>query len=172
MKKRTFRIVAIIAAVALIGTWSLTVTARDGDSDEQAGGILRHLHAMGRHLHGGGHHQNPMAGLIEDLELNQDQLKRVEKIHEIMGSFGHREPGSMVELHNRLIAQLEDGQIDAAEIHQVIDDHVEQIRAMAYGVTDELTALVNELDAGQRETLMDHVQQLHGTGGDEEGHGR
>ena len=158
MTRRTLQIAAIIAAVALVGTVSLAVIATGGGSGPQGGGFLSHLHQFGRHLHGGGQHHDQMARLIEQLELTPAQLQRLEKIHEIAGTFGSEGHGSMAELHNQLVSQFEHGYIETTEIRQVIDGHVEQIREVAYVVTDELVALVNGLDAKQRETLQAHLR--------------
>ncbi len=162
MANKTSQIVAIIAAVALVGTLSLTALARGaGDSAGQEGGFFHGLHALGNFLHGGAHQQDPMAELIEQLELTPDQLQRLEKMHQIIGTYGHEGHGSMAELHGKLVDQFEEGHVGTAEIRQLIDEHVEQIRGMAYAVTDELIALVNELDATQREIMLAHLQSNH-----------
>ncbi len=161
MTKGTFRIVTVFAVVALAGVLSLTVTISGDDSEERSGGFMHHLHEMGRHLHGANHHQSPMAGLIEELEFNPDQLQRLERIHETFGTFGQEDPRAMIDLHNRLIEQFEQGNIETGEIRHLIDGHLEQVREMAYGVTDELIALVNGLDARQREILLTHIRGKH-----------
>ncbi len=125
MASRTFQIVAIVAAVAFVGTVSLTVMATGDGSEGQApgDGFLSHLHKLGQRLHGDGHHQNPMA-----------------------------------DLHNQLVTQFERGYIEPREIRGFIDGHVEQIRGMAYAVTDELIELINGLDEKQREILLAHLR--------------
>ena len=40
----------------------------------------------------------------------------------------------------------------------MIDRHLEQLRTTAYSVTDDLVALINSLDAEQREIVMTHIQ--------------
>jgi hypothetical protein len=40
----------------------------------------------------------------------------------------------------------------------MIDLHLEEIRDAAYSATDDLLALVNSLDAGQREIVLAHLQ--------------
>ncbi len=162
MANRTFQIVAVIVAVALVGTLSLTALARGaGDSASQEGGFLSKLHELGSFLHGSAHHQDPMADLIEQLELTPDQLQRLEKIHEIIGTYGREGHGSMAELHGKLVEQFEKGHVGTDEIRQLIDEHVEQIRGMAYAVTDELITLVNELHGRQREIMLAHLQGNH-----------
>lgn len=167
MAKGTVSIVAIIAGLALAGALGVTV----GGSDGSGGGFIGHLNKLGHHLHGGDHHHDQMTQLIEQLALTPDQHRHLEKVHEIIGNHGRGEPGPMVELHEQLMAQFQEGQIENEEIRRTIDDHVEQIRQMAYDVTDELVALVNGLDAAQRETLMAHLQGTQDSShGDAHGH--
>ena len=170
MTNKMSQILAILGAVALVSTVSLTVLARGaGDSSSQEGGFMQKIHELGSFLHGSAHQHDPMADLIEQLELTPDQLERLEKIHEIIGTYGHQGHGSMAELHGKLVEQFEAGHVGTDEIRQLIDEHVEQIRGMAYAVTDELIGLVNELDATQREIMLEHLQ---GNDGGHHSHGR
>jgi Spy/CpxP family protein refolding chaperone len=162
MAKGTIQIGAIIAAVALVGTIGLTVMATGGESGGRPGDFLSHLHKLGHYLHGGEDHHGQMSGLIEQLELTPNQLQRLERIHEILGAHGSEDPGTMAELHDQLVEQFEQGHVETDEIRRVIDGHVEQIRDVAYSVTDELIALVNELDTRQREIVLAHLQGNHG----------
>jgi len=150
MASKTFQIVAIIAAIAFVGTVTLAVVAVGSDGDGQGGGFIQQLHRLGQNLHGGGGHHDAMAQLVEQLELTPDQQQRFEKIHEIVGSYGDGGHASMLDLHEELVTQFERGQIGTAEIRRTIDGHIEQLRGMAYAVTDELVALVNELDESRR----------------------
>ncbi len=171
MTKSTFGIVALVAAIALAGalTLSFMTTARAG-SEERGEGVLHHFHEMlARHFHSGGHHHNPMSELIEQLQLTPEQAGRLEKIHALLENHGGRDPADMAALHDRLVAQLEAGRIEALEIRALIDEHVDQIRGTAYAVTDEMIALINGLNAEQREMLLRHLQA--GPPG-QHGHGR
>jgi Spy/CpxP family protein refolding chaperone len=158
MDKRTFQVVAAIALAALVGAAGLTVMATGSDSDGEGGGFAGRLHELGRHLHGDDHHMDHMARLIEELELTPDQQQRLEKLHEIFGAYHRQGSGSMIELHNNLVEQFERGRLETDEIRRTIDEHVEQIRETAYAGMDELVALVNGLDARQREIMMTHLQ--------------
>ena len=158
MAKRMFLVVAIIAVAALAGAAGLTVMATGDGAEGQEGDFMDHLHKLGRHLHGEDHHMDQMTRLIEQLELTPDQMQRLEKLHEIIGSYGSEKSGSMAELHDRLVTQFEQGRLETDEIRGVIDGHVEQIREMAYAGTDELIALVNGLDSRQREIVLTHLQ--------------
>ena len=74
----------------------------------------------------------------------------------------------MADLHNQLVTQFERGYIESGEIRGFIDGHVEQIRGMAYAVTDELIELINGLDEKQRGILLAHLQ---GAKSGDHGHG-
>jgi Spy/CpxP family protein refolding chaperone len=110
-----------------------------------------------------------MAQLIEELELTPDQQQRLEKLHEIFGAYHSQGSGSMFMLHNELVEQFRRGGLETDEIRRTIDEHVEQIREMAYAGTDELVALVNGLDARQREIVLTHLQ---GSQEEHHSHGR
>jgi Spy/CpxP family protein refolding chaperone len=165
-RKGTLRTLTLIAAVVLIGMAGWTVLATNENLEPQAGdsrgGFLRHLHELGHRMHGSGHSHDPMAGLIEELELTPDQQQRLENVHRIIDSYGAGRTGSMVELHERLVQQFQEGRIEPEEVRAVIDEHVEQLRGMAYSVTDELLTLVNELDESQRRVMLEHLQAGHG----------
>jgi len=168
MASRTLQIIAIIAAFALVGTVTLAVVATGDESGDRGGGFLRRLHELGQTLHGGGHHQDPMAQVIEQLELTPEQMQRFERIHEIAGNFGHGGDKTMLELHESLVTQFKQGYVETDELRGAIDAHLEEFRGMAYAVTDELVALINELNEAQREVLLEH---LEGTGSGDHGHG-
>ena len=158
MRDRTFQTIAIIAAVALIGTVTVAVVA-SGGAGAQDGGFLGHLHALvGQHLHGGGGQHDPMAQLVETLNLTPDQLQRFEKVQDVVESYPSGGHESMVALHEVLVTQFEQGQVGIAETRRAVDGHIEEMRVLAYAVTDELVALVNELDDTQRATVLEHLQ--------------
>jgi len=158
MERRTLQIVVIIAAVGLAALASVSVIAIGGDSKAEESRVMSLVHRLGEHLHGGGHHKDHMGQLIDQLDLTPDQLQHLDKIHEIIGSYGGKSHGSMAELHDDLVAQFERGYVETDEIRQVIDGHVEQMRVTAYAVTDELVALINGLDEKQREIVLAHLQ--------------
>lgn len=162
MAKTRFQIVAILAALAVVGMVGLTGTAAGGGSGDEEGGFMRHLHEMAHHLHHGEDHHRHMARVIEQLELTPDQLRHLENVHEVVGSYGSEGHASMAELHEQLVARVEEGELDTYEIRSIVDGHIEQIRAMAYAVTDEVVALINGLDATQRETLLAHLRETVG----------
>ena len=66
----------------------------------------------------------------------------------------------MVALHDELVSQFERGPVETAEIRRAVDGQIEEMRVMAYAVTDELVALVNELDETQRGMVLEHLQHI------------
>ena len=167
MTGKTFQIIAFVALIAFAGTVTVAVVA-SGNPGGQNAGFLGHLRTLvGQHLHGGGGQHNSMAQLVETLDLTADQLQRFRKVQEVVESYPSGGDRSMVKLHEELVTQLEDGQVSTAAARQAVDRHIEEMRVMAYEVTDGLVALVNELDDTQRGVLLEHLQ---GTSGGDHGH--
>jgi hypothetical protein len=160
--------IAALAAGLLLGMAGLTFLAMGGD----LGGapcLARYLHAAEAKLHGthggdhhgedGGHHE-AMAQLIEQLELTSEQHRHLERIHELMEAAHHGAGGgSLAELHDKLVAQCADGEVETADLRPVVDEHVEQVRGVLYSITDEFVALVQGLDARQRQILREHLRE-------------
>ena len=156
MARRTFQVVAVIAAVALAGTVTVAVIA-SGGSESRAGGLPGRLHALAQHLHGGGGQADPMAAMIERLHLTAEQIQRFEKIAEIVEAHGGAGHESMMDLHAGLITQLGRDAIGAAEIRPIVDDLI-ATPAVAADLTNELVALAAGLDDTQRGILLAHLQ--------------
>lgn len=164
-----------VMAVAFVGTVGLVVMATGGEQEgtDESSGFMEHVHRLGLKLHGGGHshgshgesHMAQMFRLFHDLELTDAQRARLERIHEILEARDDHDPAAMAELHEKLMDQFEVGQVETRQLHEMIDAHLEQIREMAYGVTDEMIGLINELDEAQREQLRARLAELHGEDG-------
>jgi hypothetical protein len=67
----------------------------------------------------------------------------------------------MAEIHHQMITRVAQGELDADGVRALIDGHLEEMRSVAYAVTDELVALIDGLDSGQREILLQHLQGNH-----------
>jgi hypothetical protein len=155
MKGLKFSIVTLAAVLASLAGLTYLAMAQDGGVLR---GVARHLHG-GTAPHGGGHHEK-MAQIIEQLELRPEQHRHVERIHELMEATHHGSgAGSMAELHERIVTQCMDGEVTSADLRLVVDAHVEQVRGVLYAITDEFAALVEGLDARQREILQEHLRE-------------
>ncbi len=178
MAKITLQASAIVLAVSLVAFVSFTAGATAGATGESAAGdsgesgksFLQHLHSIGSQIHGnawshghrgGGGFRHHMDELVNQLDLSQEQTERLQAIHRTFESHGGKVDGSMAGLHDQLVEQFEQGHIEADAVRQMIDEQLAEIRSVAYSVTDELLALVNSLDAGQRELVLAHLQGDH-----------
>lgn len=163
MATKKLRILSIIGLATLVGLVGAGAFAAGAGHGPFAGHFAGH--AGGGHCasHGplGMHFR--MMKLVDDLQLNPEQKTRVEAIHQIlMGKFQqhHEHHGE----HARVLAaRLGQGPMSTEEVRPVIDQHVEQIRATAYQISEELVALLNSLDETQRATVLAHLQEVHGT---------
>ncbi len=169
MLLRTIRAVALIAVLALAGSAGLSVIAgsgaAQGDETQPDSGLMHSIHRLGQQIHGvHGHHAHD-ANVIDRLQLTPEQTQRIERVQELMLNHGGSGSAGMAQLHDKLVAQYEQGPLSTDELHGLIDDHLEQTRALFYGVTDELAALLNELDETQRATLVEHLRQAGGVRG-------
>ncbi len=171
MIKKTLQTVTILAVFALMGTMGWAVLATSGDAASSPGCFFQHLHKMAEHLHHGGSHPNGMMPLVERLELTPEQFQHLLKVHEIIGACGGEGHADLEALHEQVVAQVAAGEVEVDGIHAMIDEHLEQMRGVAYGVADELVALVHGLDAKQREMLLAHLEGRHGGHGGSDGHG-
>ncbi len=175
MAKRTFQTLAIALAVSLVAfvSFSAGATGRSAGGDSAGSGesFLQRLHTIGLQLHGigggHGHHggggfRHHMDELVNQLDLSQEQNERLEAIHRTLESHAGMPHESMAELHDQLVEQFEHGNIETDAVRQKIDQHLAEMRTVAYSVTDDLFALVNSLDAEQREIVLAHLQGDHG----------
>ena len=179
MIKRTFQALAIVLAVSLVAFAGFATGAANGSASGDSGGesgntgtsFFERLHSIGRqlHQHGGvhGHHGGGegffrhVGELVKQLDLSPEQTERLEAIHRTLESRGVTPDGSMAELHDQLVEQFQQGYIEADAVERMIDQQLAEIRTIAYSVTDDLLALVNSLDAGQREIVLAHLQGDH-----------
>ena len=174
MVKRTLQVLAIVLAVSLVALVSFTAGANGrsdgGDSGESSESFLENLHSIGLRLHqiGGGHGHHGAGGfwnhvdeLVNQLNLSPEQNELLEAIHRTFESHGGMADGSMAGLHDQLVEQFKQGYIETDAIRPKIDQHLTEIRTVAYSVTDDLLALVNSLDSGQREIVLAHLQGDH-----------
>ncbi len=151
MKKKKLLISAlIVGALALAG---LSVIAA-GSGQLRAHGMA----FLGGHGGCGGHHA--MFHLIEALNLDSEQKVRVEALHKILMSQWTGRAEARDEHLQQLIERVEQGTADRAEARQLIDEHLEQLREVAYRSSDEIVALVNSFDGEQRALVVDHLQKV------------
>ena len=165
MTSNVFRIVAIVGSLALAGLGG-AVVALGGDGDGSGpGAFLRaHFgHQAGGHGHHGGHfghggHEH-FAQLLADLDLSEEQHRHLETIHEIFGSQHAVTERVHEELMQWTITRVEQDDLTSDQIRELVDQHLERIRAVAYEIGDEAAAFAASLDGEQRQVLTEHLRE-------------
>lgn len=180
MAKRIFQAFALIALLSLAGTVTVLAAGAgaSGDGGDEAAkdaGLLQHIHEMiASHLHSGHHgshgghhggHHDHGEELIQELGLTSEQQERLAAVQSAMAAYHEYQDDSMEELHERLMEQVRglpaDAQIPLENVHAALDAHYEEGRELAYTAVDGAVALLNDLDATQRDALLN----LFGHGG-------
>ncbi|MCP4895703.1 MAG: Spy/CpxP family protein refolding chaperone [bacterium] len=117
--------------------------------------------------HGGGHFGGAagmhcmMKDFIEELDLTETQHQYLENAHTVVQEQLHAAMSDHGAHADAILAQLESGDINSAEVRLAIDEHIEAARGIAYSVSDELVAFVNSLDDEQRAKLTEHLKKAH-----------
>ena len=147
MKQKTL-VVILTGALLAIGLIGFAVGASGGAFGH--GGSLSCDDARAHHHH--------LMELIDELELNDSQRQHLDGIHHrLMARWNDRD-----RIHTETLAwtleRLEHGGLQGAETQMLIDQHLEELRTLAHGVSDELIALVDSLDEDQRAVLIAHLQ--------------
>ncbi|MCP4902660.1 MAG: Spy/CpxP family protein refolding chaperone [bacterium] len=149
--KRLIIVGSIVLTIALVGMVGY-VTAGPG------GKLFTH---GGGHFGGGAGMHCVMSGLIEELDLSESQHQYLENAHKVVEERVHAAMGDHGAHAEAILAQLESGDVNSAEVRQAIDEHIEAAREIAYSVSDELVAFVNSLDEEQRAKLTEHLKKAH-----------
>jgi Spy/CpxP family protein refolding chaperone len=152
-KKRIFRIGMPVLGFAVLGLVGFAFGA-------SAGGFLGH--GSMPFGHGGAGMHCLVNQLIDDLNLTEEQQQRLDNLHQALQSKHEEKMAVQGQHHQRLVDQISQGDIDSQEVRGEIDRHLEELKTVAYTVSDELVALINSLDEEQRATLMEHIEKAHG----------
>lgn len=165
MASKNLRTLSFIGVTVLVAAAGLTALAGGAGHGPFAGHGFFNGHSAG---HGGMAGHGPFAmhcqmmKLIDDLDLTAEQKAHVETIHQTIATQLEARHQHHGEHAQALISRLGQGPLTPEEVRPVIDSHLEQFRATAYSISDELVALVNSLDDTQRATLLAHLQEVHG----------
>jgi phosphoenolpyruvate carboxylase len=97
--------------------------------------------------------------LSSELELDEAQQARVENVAALVRERHEAFVAERPEHFDRVLAAVESGEVDEAEVHRNIDEKVDQVRATLHDVADELIALVESMDADQRALAASRLRQ-------------
>jgi Spy/CpxP family protein refolding chaperone len=159
MKKKILISALVVSGLALVG---FSVVAAGGEQLRAHG-----MAFLGDHGGWEGHHA--MFHLVEDLNLDAEQQKHIDAVHEILMSQWEGRADARDMHLQELIERVEQGTADSTEARQMIDQHLEAIRDVAYRSSDEIVALVNSLDNEQRAKVVEHLQKLREKMGEHHG---
>jgi hypothetical protein len=98
--------------------------------------------------------------LASELELDQAQRARLENVAALVRERHEAFAAERPEHVERLLAAVESGEVDEAEVHRNIDEKVDQVRETLHDVADELIALVESMDADQRASAVARLRQM------------
>jgi Spy/CpxP family protein refolding chaperone len=99
--------------------------------------------------------------LSDDLDLGEEQRARLDRVKGIARAHKQRMETEREARFPELIEAIEAGDIDAAVVRGHIDEVLADARETLYQVADELVALVNSMDAEQRERLAREIETVH-----------
>jgi LTXXQ motif family protein len=160
MTRKTLRIAAILAAVASAAL-VLTIVAFGGAGGDSGPGSFLHAH-FGHHGHSAhgahGDHEH-FAALLAALNLSDEQHRHLEAVHEIFDSHHDAVEDVHAELMQWTIDRIEQDDLTATAVREVIDQRLEQLRGVAYEIGDEAVAFADSLDDEQRGVLAEHLRQ-------------
>lgn len=162
-KDRQRKITPWIVALGLLGmTASMGMIGGVALAHGPGGGFFKHF------SHGG---PVQMLSFVRQLDLREDQLQYLDNLHQIAAGVHDRRADHHGEHAAHVAAKLTAGErFEAADARALVDGHIEQARATAYAVTDELVAFLNSLDEEQRALLAKHLD-AHAEKGGPHGHG-
>lgn len=98
--------------------------------------------------------------LSSELELDEAQRARLENVAALVRERHEAFAAERPEHVERVLAAIESGEVDEAEVHRNIDEKVDQVRATLHGVADELIALVESMDDDQRARASARLRQV------------
>lgn len=99
--------------------------------------------------------------LLRELNLRDEQIQHLENLHGIADEVRGRHAGSAGQHAAHVAEKLDSNAVFTGdEARLLVDTHLEQMRTTAYTATDEITALLNSLDADQRAVLSSHLNQV------------
>jgi periplasmic protein CpxP/Spy len=121
--------------------------------------------------HGHGHGRDParmaafvtdrVDGLLDDVDASPDQRARVHAVKERMLAAGQTAREGRKEAHDALVAEWKSATPDAARLHALVDERVEEMRALAHQAVDAGVEVHGVLTPEQREKLTRKMERWH-----------
>ena len=152
-KLLTGRNVVIAALGALVVTGGLAIggLAMAADAVGGPGCFFGGPKMAGQHLE----------RISQDLDLNDEQRGYLENVRDLWTEKHQQHAGERDAKHEELLDAIEQGDVDAEQVHATIDEHIAEAQATVHEVADELIAFVNSLDEEQRVQLVERIETFH-----------
>ncbi len=157
MKKRNGTIGRIASAgivgIALLALGILgagAALADEGEGEGCDGGRCRGA--------GGGR----LMAMAQELDLSEDQLEKLDRVRELVRERRQDRRERRGAGYSVVLESMEDGEIDVDQVHASIDERMEAKRATAHEVADEMIGFFDSLDAEQRATMLEQMEERRG----------
>jgi Spy/CpxP family protein refolding chaperone len=121
--------------------------------------------------HGHGHGRDParmaafvtdrVDGLLDDVDATAEQRTRIHAVKDRMLAAGQAARGGHTEAHDALVAEWKSATPDAARLHALVDERVEEMRALAHQAVDAGVEVHGVLTPEQREKLTRKMERWH-----------
>lgn len=145
-------VIGVASTTVLVGGLVLTACQGSGESQEpiQDEGTDREAMVEAR-----------IEAISAELDLNDEQENRLRNVRDLVHERRDEFRSERGELMERRLAEFETGELDEEEIHQHIDEKIDELRGTAHQVADELIALANSMDEEQRTATATKFRRFH-----------
>jgi Spy/CpxP family protein refolding chaperone len=100
-------------------------------------------------------------GLLDDVDATADQRTRIHAVKDRMLAAGQAARAGRTEAHDALVAEWKSATPDAARLHALVDERVEEMRALAHQAVDAGVEVHGVLTPEQREKLTRKMERWH-----------
>ena len=122
------------------------------------------MHHFGMHVHAG-----PAEGLdgfvnetLDDLNATEAQRTRILAAKDKLSGQMHRLHGEHAQMHAAFLREWKADKMDTAQLHQLVDAKVEELRGTLQGMVDGVSEIHDTLTPDQRRQVAAKVQEMHG----------
>ncbi len=109
----------------------------------------------GQHARAG----NPMAAMLKQLDLSDDQKAQAKALKEGMKDERSRQRAARQQISGKIMAQLSSGSPDAKQLHELIEARSKLETEAAHERIDAMMQIMETLTPEQREKLAELAQQ-------------
>jgi len=101
-------------------------------------------------------------GALDDLDVTAAQRAQVLAVKDRMAAGFTRTHDGHAAMHAALFREWQTDKMDTAQLNQLVDAKVEELRGTLHQVVDGVAEIHDTLTPEQRRRLTEHVQEMHG----------